>query len=149
VSDLKALAAACGISESRLRLLANTKVKLFFLDPPYGAIAKRFYGSHVSCLSQMNEDQLLEAIVVIADQCWEALLPGGYLAILVQNVYGWQGDTVFQVIERLVRTGWGLARRIQVPLSTQQISSSVMKWARESQQMVNIDRDLLIFQKSE
>ena len=41
---------------------------------------------------------------------------------------------------------WNLVSRIQAPISNQQISSSVMKWARENRKMVNTDRDLLVFQ---
>jgi hypothetical protein len=120
-------------------------VKLFFLDPPYGPIAKGFYDNHPSCLSRMTEDKFLNAIEMIAGYCQQALMPNGYLAILVQNVHGWTGNTVFQVIQRLIKSHWSLERRIQVPLPTQHISSSVMKWARENRQMVNIDRDLLVF----
>ena len=60
--------------------------------------------------------------------------------------YEWEGDTVFQIVQKLTNTQWKLVRRIQVPLPNQHISSSVMKWARENCQMVNTDRDLLVFQ---
>lgn len=122
------------------------KVQLFFLDPPYGSISKGFYNDHPNCLSRMGEGEFLDAIEKIASHCRKALLPDGYLAILVQNVYGWQGNTPFLIANRLLLKDWKLVRRIQVPLPTQQISSSVMKWARDNRQMVNIDRDLLIFQ---
>jgi len=122
------------------------KVQIFFLDPPYGSISKGFYNDHPNCLSRMAEGDFLDAIEKIAGYCQKALLADGYLAILVQNVYGWQGNTPFLIVNRLLLKGWKLVRRIQVPLPTQQISSSVMKWARDSRQMVNIDRDLLIFQ---
>jgi len=122
------------------------KVQLFFLDPPYGSISKGFYNDHPNCLSRMEESEFLDAIEKIASHCRKVLLPNGYLAILVQNVYGWQGNTPFLIANRLLLKDWKLVRRIQVPLPTQQISSSVMKWARDNRQMVNIDRDLLIFQ---
>ena len=118
--------------------------KLIFLDPPYGKIALGFYKYHPSCLSQMSEQEFLDALQKIASNCRQALLPKGYIAILVQNVHGWSGSTAFQVLERLQKDGWSLERRIQVPLPTQQISASVMRWAKENRQMVNIDRDLLI-----
>lgn len=120
--------------------------KLIFLDPPYGTIAKRFYEKHPSCLSQMNQTDFLNALNKVAEYSHKALLANGYLAILVQNVYEWEGDTVFQIMQKLTNTQWKLVRRIQVPLPNQHISSSVMKWARETCQMVNTDRDLLIFQ---
>ena len=121
-------------------------VQLFFLDPPYGSISKGFYNDHPHCLSRMGESEFLDAIEKIASYCRKALLLDGYLAILVQNIYGWQGNTPFLIANRLLLKDWKLVRRIQVPLPTQQISSSVMKWARDNRQMVNIDRDLLIFQ---
>lgn len=123
-------------------------VQLFFLDPPYGSISKGFYNNHPSCLSRMSENDFLDAIEKIASYCQKTLLPDGYLAILVQNVYGWQGNTPFLIANRLLLNDWNLVRRIQVPISTHQISSSVMKWARDHRQMVNIDRDLLIFQSN-
>jgi len=122
------------------------KVQLFFLDPPYGSISKGFYNDHPNCLSRMGESEFLDAIEKIASHCRKVLLLDGYLAILVQNIYGWQGNTPFLIANRLLLKDWKLVRRIQVPLPTQQISSSVMKWARNNRQMVNIDRDLLIFQ---
>lgn len=122
------------------------KAQIFFLDPPYGSIAKGFYNDHPNCLSRMTEEEFLDAIEKIAGYCQKALLANGYLAILVQNVYGWQGNTPFSIVNRLLISNWKLVRRIQVPLPTQQISSNVMKWARDNRQMVNIDRDLLIFQ---
>jgi DNA modification methylase len=123
------------------------KVQIFFFDPPYGSIAKGFYGNSANCLSQMGEEDFLEALNQIANRCRPALLPQGYLAIIVQNVYNWEHNTVFALAEKLLANDWTMVRRIQVPLATQHISSSVMKWAKENRQMVNIDRDLLIFQK--
>jgi hypothetical protein len=122
--------------------------KLIFIDPPYGAIAKGFYEKHQHCLSRMNQTDFLTALTTIGNHCLKALLPEGYLAILVQNVYEWEGDTVFQIMQQLTDQQWKFVRRIQVPLSNQQISSGVMKWARENCQMVNTDRDLLIFQSN-
>jgi len=119
--------------------------KLIFIDPPYGSIAKGFYQDHPSCLSQMDQTAFLEALRKIAGYCSQVLDQNGYLALLVQNVYNWTGDTVWQLIQLFTEDKWQLVRRIQVPLSNQQISSNVMKWARENRQMVNLDRDLLIF----
>jgi len=121
------------------------RAKLIFLDPPYGSIAKGFYDNHPNCLSRMDQSTFIKALRKIANYSATMLDPDGYLALLVQNVYNWSGDTVFQVIQQLMDDDWQLARRIQVPLSNQQISSNVMKWARENRQMVNVDRDLLMF----
>jgi len=118
--------------------------RLIFLDPPYGKIALGFYEYHPSCLSQMSEDEFLDALQKVASNCRQVLLPNGYLAILIQNVYGWNSGTTFRVLDYLQKDGWCLERRIQVPLPTQQISSAVMRWAKENKQMVNIDRDLLV-----
>ena len=92
----------------------------------------------------MNKDDFLQSLRQITQECKKALLPDGRLALLVQNVFGWEGDTVFQVLEFLLQDGWRFDRRIQVPLPTQQISSAVMRWARDNRQLVNIDRDLLV-----
>lgn len=120
--------------------------KLIFFDPPYGRIAKGFYEDHPHCLSRMNQFEFLQALITIGNNCRNILLDDGYLAILVQNVYGWEGDTVFQVMQVFTKQNWQFIRRIQVPISNQQIPSNVMKWAKENRQMVNTDRDLLIFQ---
>jgi DNA modification methylase len=139
----------CDIIENDALLGIPTEAKgakLIFLDPPYGIIAKGFYDEHPHCLSRMNQVEFLEALATIGNHCREVLLNDGYLAVLVQNVYGWEGDTVFQIMERFIRQNWRLIRRIQVPISNQQIPPNVMKWARENRQMVNTDRDLLIFQ---
>lgn len=120
--------------------------KLIFLDPPYGMIAKNLYSKHPHCLSQMNETDFVDALITISYHCRKALVSDGYLAILLQNVYDWESDTVFNIMQSFLKNDWKLVRRIQVPISNQQISSSVMKWARENHQMVNTDRDLLIFQ---
>lgn len=100
----------------------NTKgAKLIFIDPPYGSIAKGFYEKHPSYLSQMEQGVFLEALKKIASHCIEVLEHDGYLAILIQNVHNWTGDTVFQVIQQLTQDRWELVRRIQVPLSNQHI----------------------------
>jgi hypothetical protein len=93
----------------------------------------------------MDQAEFLQALQKIAGYCCSVIDSNGYLALLVQNVYNWTGDTVWQVIQLFTEDKWELARRIQVPLSNQHISSNVMKWARENRQMVNLDRDLLIF----
>lgn len=128
--------------------LETEGAKLVFLDPPYGIIAKGFYDEHPHCLSRMNQTEFLDALTIIGSYCRKVLLCDGYLAILVQNVYGWEGDTVFQIMECFIKQNWRLIRRIQVPISNQQIPPNVMKWARENRKMVNTDRDLLIFQMS-
>ncbi|NCR21206.1 MAG: site-specific DNA-methyltransferase [Microcystis aeruginosa L111-01] len=120
--------------------------KLIFLDPPYGAIAKNLYSKHPHCLSQMNETEFINALVTIGDHCRQALSPDGYLSILIQNVYDWENHTIFKVVSSFLDNNWNLVSRIQAPISNQQISSSVMKWARENRKMVNTDRDLLVFQ---
>jgi hypothetical protein len=125
------------------------RAKLIFIDPPYGVIAKGFYDNHPHCLSRMNQFDFLNALRTVANHCYKVLLTEGYLVILVQNVHGWVGDTVVQVIQLFTDDQWNLVRRIQVPLSNHQISSSVMKWARDNRQMVNTDRDLLIFQMAQ
>jgi DNA modification methylase len=89
-------------------------VQLFFLDPPYGSIAKGFYHNHPHCLSRMGEDEFLAALTDIATSCQKVILPGGYLALIVQNVHSWTHHTSFAVVERLRYKGWHLERRIQV-----------------------------------
>ena len=120
------------------------KAKLVFLDPPYGPIAKGFYPGNES-LGNLAEIQFLSSISILADHAARALRPDGHLVILMQNVRGWSGDTVFRITHQLLNAGWSLERRIQVPMSNQQIPSGVMKWAREHRQLVNTDRDLVIF----
>lgn len=127
----------------------TTGAKLIFIDPPYGSIAKGFYKNNYSCLSRMNKIEFIDALRKIASYCIDILDPNGYLAILVQNVHNWTGDTVFQVIQQLTQDQWDLVRRIQVPLTNQQIPSVVMKWAKDNRQMVNTDRDLLIFKSKQ
>ena len=124
------------------------EVKLFFFDPPYGSICRGFYKDHPSCLSRMDKDNFLQSLRGITQECRKALLPDGRLALLVQNVFDWEGDTVFQILELLLKDGWQLERRIQVPLPTQQISSAVMRWARNNKRLVNIDRDLLVLRSN-
>lgn len=119
---------------------------LIFMDPPYGLIAKGFYKEHAQCLSRMEQAEFLDALQKIANHSSEVIAPKGFLALLAQNIYNWTGDTVWQVSQLLTQSGWALVRRIQVPLSSQHISSNVMKYARDNRQMVNLDRDLLIFQ---
>jgi hypothetical protein len=134
------------INDALVGIPAETHgAKLVFLDPPYGAIAKNLYSKHSHCLSQMNESEFINALVTIGNHCRNVLLPDGYLAILLQNVYGWENHTIFKVIYSFLDNNWQLIRRIQAPISNQQISSIVMKWARENRQMINTDRDLLIF----
>ena len=120
------------------------KARLVFLDPPYGTVAKGFYAGDAS-LGNLSEEQFLSSIAILADHSARALRADGHLAILMQNVWGWSGDTVFRITHQLLQAGWKLDRRIQVPISNQQISSGVMKWARENRQLVNTDRDLVIF----
>jgi DNA modification methylase len=123
--------------------------KLIFIDPPYGMIPRGFYNDHPHCLSRMDKTEFIEALTTVGNNCRQVLVSDGYLAILVQNVYGWEGDTVFQIMEGFIKQNWKLIRRIQVPISNQQIPPNVMKWARENRQMVNTDRDLLIFQMNQ
>ena len=89
----------------------------------------------------------MKAILKIAQRCREKMLKGGYLAIVMQNVRDWPGDTVFNLTGMLIEDQWRFLQRIQVPISSQQISSSVMRWAKENKRLVNVDRDLVIFQK--
>lgn len=125
---------------------AAHKAKLIFIDPPYGSIAKGMYKYHHHCLSHMNRHEFFEALEIIGNYCLKALQKDGYLAVLMQNINNWEGHTVIDLVQQFIDNNWKLVRRIQAPISNQQISSSVMKWAKENRQMVNTDRDLLIFQ---
>lgn len=121
--------------------------RLVFIDPPYGSIARGKYGKHPQCLSNLDERSFLDALVRVSGHCQNALTQGGHLVVVIQSVSNWTGNTVFRVEERMSAHGWQLKRRIQIPISHQHISSNVMRWARDNRQMVNTDRDLLVFRK--
>ena len=114
--------------------------KLIFLDPPYWKQKQGDYTEHETNLVNMELDQFHSTLADIVTDCrsvadWTALIIG-------QTQDGMRLHD--HALEIVVRCGIPY-HRIQVPYTTEQYKGAQINHAKENKQLLNLNRDLLIW----
>lgn len=124
---------------------------LIFLDPPYYKINRRLY-SQVS-VSALDIDGFRQFIDKLAIDCFNTVRCGGFVSFLMQNYYvkfarlnGYY-DLTLEAIKSFQGAGFKLVNRISCPQSSEVYSAWDIELAKQNRAMLNLVRDLTVFQK--
>lgn len=125
-------------------LPAFENAKMIFLDPPYWKQKQGEYSDHKTNLANLELDEFHDALENIVTQCLEKDVGQVALIIGATQLGDRFIDHAGELIERL-----GEPRvRIIVPYTTQQYGGAHVNRAKNSKHMLNLYRDLMIWQKS-
>jgi len=127
----------------------DKNVDFIFLDPPYYNQRKEDYvpNKFTESLQSFNE-----SMKKTFKNCYDALRLGGILA-LIMGPQQWRlekrswADHSFTITNIAIETGYKEVYRIVSPLPTQQFTGYDVERAKETKSMLNIIRDIVIFQK--
>lgn len=115
--------------------------RLVFLDPPYWRQKKGDYSGHATNLANMELDDFhleLEKIVGTAQA------RADYVALIIGSTQ--RGATLIDHSAEMMRHLGPPIQRVIVPYTTQQYGGAHVKRAREERYMLNLHRDLMIWE---
>lgn len=122
---------------------------LIFLDPPYwrlkkdnyeGGVASETYGGWLAFMKRLAKD------------CHQTVKDSGYVALLLEafldeRVMGRFLDLPFLCLLIFIRAGFKEVQRISVPMPSQVKSVQDVEYAKAKRILLDLNRDLFIFQK--
>jgi len=126
--------------------------KLIFLDPPYHTLLKDEYT--FESVSSLSLDDFKRFLHRLAQNCYSNVQNRGFVSFLCQNFYhkfaslndGYT-DFALEAYNTFTTHGLRLVNRVNCPQSSQVYSASDIELAKKQKGMLNVVRDLLIFQK--
>lgn len=126
------------------------KCHLIFLDPPYWNLMDEYYSPE--SVSKSSYDGWLEFMHKLADDCWKTVKPGGFAALILEASVDERGDKKFRDLpfdcfKFFETVGFNEIHRISVPVTTQVKSHRDVEYAQRNKFLLDINRDLMIFQK--
>ncbi len=121
---------------------------LIFLDPPYWSQKKGEYTNLNSDLSNMSLDEFYNTMKKLAQNCQRTIKQNGYVALIIgasqkKNEFIDWGFKCYQIFEKY----FNFVNRINIPYSTQQYPAYRIQQVKDNKQMLNLYRDLIIWQK--
>jgi DNA modification methylase len=124
------------------------KPDFIFLDPPYWDMNQGEYSNDDAHLANMSIDDYYQSIDDIAKNAKKVLRPGGHVAWIVstsQKDDKWIDHAIkfFAIFEKYFMP----VLRCDVPYTTQQYSGHDVDTAKRNKHILNLTRDLGIFQK--
>lgn len=135
--------------EVRATTATTSPPDLIFLDPPYGFIMRSKYPEN--SLSSLSTEDFLKAMEVIASVCYDSLKGGGHVALVMQGILDEKNeyflDLPFRCASMFERAGFKQKQRISVPMSTQTKGPLDVARFQKKKELLDINRDLLIFVK--
>jgi len=122
---------------------------LVFLDPPYYNLMDNDYPDNEFTESY---ESFKESMGIVFDNCKEILKRNGKIALILKpmNEKLFDGewlDMSFDCANIAIKKGYKIIKRISAPLSTQQFNASDVERAKKSKKLLNIHRDIIIFEK--
>lgn len=125
---------------------------LIFLDPPYFNLKSKDYVPE--SVSSLELDEYNEFTQKLAKFCYGIVKGKGFISYLIQNYYikfasiNGYVDFVDKGIQAFRKAGFQLTNRINCPQTSQVYQPQDVKRAQEQRGMLNLVRDLIIFQKT-
>lgn len=127
-------------------------VSLLYLDPPYWRQALGMYGDSPDNLANMELDQFYSTLTTFIQQCADKMHTGSHVALVIQPTQ-WNApdrqvvDHVFDLVQCLSgKQALKYKRRISVPYSTDQYNAQQVSWAKEERELLEINRELIIWE---
>ena len=127
-------------------------VGYIFLDPPYGHIGRRHYGSSTADLSQMAPDAFLASMYSVVRECKRVLQPGKNVSIIIEPVLPFDDnvlDLPYLLSKKFVEEGFKIVSKVYVPSQVMRNKSlpNIFARARERKKLISDCRELLTFRK--
>jgi len=124
---------------------------LIFLDPPYYNLKAKDYIPE--SVSSLEINKFRKFVDKLAKDCYEVIKKNGIVTYLIQNYYVKFAsideyiDFIDEGIQSFKQANFKLINRINCPQTSQVYQPQDVKRAQEQKGMLNLVRDLMIFQK--
>ena len=123
---------------------------LIFLDPPYWRLEREFYAKESVSKSSLGEWR--QFMRKVATDSYLTVKEGGYVALVIEafldeKVTGEFLDLPFECLRWFKDVGFKEVQRIGVPMSSQIKSELDVVRYKKKKVMLDLNRDLIIFQK--
>jgi hypothetical protein len=125
-----------------------SRAQLVFLDPPYWAQKRGEYSADPTNLANLDLASFYSATSKIANDCLAAVGQGAIVALIVGGAEFLAKHTRGKdhALEIVARVKGELIQRIIVPYSTETYQAHDVTRAKETQGMLNLYRDLLVWE---
>jgi len=120
-----------------------------FLDPPYWNLLKGFYVEE--SVSEVSLEEWLSFMEKVIKDSYNTVREGGHVALIVEAMD--EGgtkefhDLPYMCMKFFEETGFKEVQRISVPLTTQVKSHHDVGFAKERKIILDINRDLIVYQR--
>jgi len=123
-----------------------------FLDPPYGHIGQKHYGTTESDLSQMSPESFLVAMYSVIRECERILKSKKNVSLIIEPIMPFDDDTVdfpFLLSKKFIEEGFVLASKVYIPSQVMRNKSlpNIFAHAKAKRRMISDCRELLTFRK--
>jgi len=123
-----------------------------FLDPPYGHIGQRHYGSSESDLSQMSPESFLVAMHSVIRECKRVLKGGGNVSVIIEPVLPFDDEVLdfpYLLSKKFIEEGFEIVSKVYVPSQIMRNKSlpNIFARARPKKKLISDCRELLTFYK--
>jgi len=128
-----------------------SEVSLLYLDPPYWKQAEQKYSKDPEDLANMPLEDFYSALTDFVLACSEKMHPGARIAMLMQPTQ-WKAedkkviDHNIEFIKRVHGDKIRYRRRIDCPYESQQNNAQQVEWAKENKDVLEISRELIIWE---
>jgi hypothetical protein len=133
--------------------LPKHSANYIFLDPPYGHLGQRHYGSSESDLSQMSSDAFLVAMYSVIRECKRILEPGKNVSIIIEPILPFDDNVIdlpFLLGKNFIEEGFETISKVYVPSQIMRNKSlpNIFARARAKKRLISDCRELLTFRKT-
>lgn len=132
--------------------LSKNSAGYVFLDPPYGHIGQRYYGTSVSDLSQMPSESFLVAMYSVIRECKRILESSKNVSIIIEPIMPFDGDVVdfpFLLTRKFIDEDFELISKVYIPSQVMRNKSlpNIFAHAKSKKKLISDCRELLTFRK--
>ena len=134
--------------------LPSNSASYIFLDPPYGNLGKRYYGSSDSDLSRMSSELYMVAMFSVIRECRRVLSPGKNVSLIIEPIMPFDSDFIdlpFVLGRKFIEEGFEIVSKVYVPNQTMRNEGSmpnIIAKSRSKRKPISDCRELLTFKES-
>jgi hypothetical protein len=135
--------------------LPDDSASYIFLDPPYGNLGRRYYGTSASDLSRIAPEAFLSVMFSVIRECRRVLLPGKNVSLIVESIMPFDSnfiDLPFVLGKKFTEEGFSIVSKVYVPNQTMRNEGSmpnVIAQSRAKRKLISDCRELLTFKKQQ
>ncbi len=126
-----------------------------FLDPPYGNLGQRYYGTSESDLSRMAPQAFLAIMYSVIRECRRALRKGKNVSLIIEPVMPFDSDFLdlpFLLAKKFIEESFEVVSKVYVPNQTMRNEGSmpnIIAQSRAKRKLISDCRELVTFRKTE